>query len=92
MRSPLFEIGNLYITPDALDFLEVEKVHVLGLVARHIIGDWGSVSLDDALANREALRKGSLRIFSSYAVANNFVWVITEADRSATTLLLPDNY
>lgn len=65
---------------------------VLPYVRRHAWGDWGDVSADDAEANERALHRGS-RVFSAYALATGErLWIITEADRSSTTVLLPDEY
>ena len=58
---------------------------------RHLAGDCGDMDHDDVLANASALLTGE-RIFSSYLTAIGKLWVITEADRSATTLLLPEEY
>jgi hypothetical protein len=61
------------------------------LLARHAAGDWGDVPPEDAAENRLSIAQGS-RVISSYEVGGQSVWVITEADRSSTTLLLPDDY
>jgi hypothetical protein len=59
---------------------------------RHLSGDWGDISEDDRNANARAIVDGD-RLFSSYKVSDDLtLWIITEADRSATTLLLPDDY
>lgn len=63
----------------------------LNLVARHVSGDFGDVCAEDAEMNREAVTLGG-RILSSYLVGEQKVWVITEADRSLTTVLLPSDY
>jgi hypothetical protein len=63
----------------------------LSLLARHQAGDWGTVPPQDAAENERSLARG-FRIISSYAVSEERVWIITEADRSATTLLLPSEY
>ena len=61
-------------------------------VRRHAWGDWGDVSPDDAQANERALEEGS-RVFSAYALATGErLWIITEADRRSTTVLVPDEY
>lgn len=65
---------------------------VLPLVLRHSTGDWGDVEREDWAANDDALVNGG-RLFSAYQLtATARVWIITEADRSATTVLLPDEY
>jgi hypothetical protein len=98
-KTPRFQLGKVYCTPGALETMERLQVNPLALLGRHIRGDWGSVCSEDALSNVQALRDGS-RIFSVYELtANNdtastseSIWLITEADRSATTILLPDEY
>lgn len=65
---------------------------VLPYVRRHAWGDWGDVSAEDAHANERALEEGS-RVFSAYALATGErLWIITEADRTSTTVLLPEEY
>jgi hypothetical protein len=61
------------------------------LVVRHIHGDWGDLGQEDKQANEEALVTGA-RIFSAYGKGDGKLWVITEADRSSTTILRPDEY
>lgn len=84
------ELGRLFITPGASEGLDprdtVKAVH------RHRAGDWGDCGHDDRLANEDALEVGA-RLFSVYHDRNGTrFWVITEADRSATTVLLPEEY
>lgn len=65
---------------------------VASLLARHVSGDWGELNLERSLANESAIRNGE-RILSVYRLrTGERVWIITEADRSATTLLLPSDY
>ncbi len=89
----LFLPGRLLSTPGALEVLRAEGILIYGLVARHTRGDWGDLSEDDKQANEDALTSGA-RIFSSYELpkTQEKVWVITEADRSSTTILLPEEY
>ncbi len=61
------------------------------LLERHQSGDWGEAPAEDARENEFSVKHG-FRVLSSYRVAGERLWVITEADRSATTLLLPDEY
>jgi hypothetical protein len=90
--GPLFPLGRVLATPRALAVLEDHGITPASLLGRHGRGDWGEVCEEDAQANRDALREG-LRLLSSYRLADGVkVWIITEADRSATTLLLPDDY
>ena len=86
-----FSMGQVVSTPGALAALEDAGIMPSALLARHQAGDWGVVSPEDGKANAQALIDGS-RLLSSYAVGTGKVWIITEADRSATTLLLPSEY
>lgn len=89
---PSFDLGRVVATPGALSTLERYRVSALQLLERHVQGDWGGVCAEDAAENQRALREGG-RLLSSYAVAESVkVWIITEADRSVTTLLLPEDY
>ena len=90
--APLFSLGRVVATPHALKVLEHHGVVPLSLLQRHVRGDWGAVCQDDARANRDALRDGT-RLLSSYPLGEGVkVWIITEADRSSTTLLMPSDY
>ncbi len=86
----LFETGQICSTPGALE--AIPPAEVLAAIGRHIRGDWGDVCPEDAAENELALDK-YLRLFSVYHSGNGTkFWVITEADRSLTTVLLPDEY
>ena len=89
-RVPL---GRLCATPGALRAAEtVGQVALLELVRRHATGDWGELSADDWRANERALRDGT-RLLSAYRLSTGVrVWIITEWDRSLTTILLPSEY
>ncbi|MBT9523414.1 MAG: hypothetical protein IV101_21265 [Dechloromonas sp.] len=88
----LFPLGQIQASPGALDLLDRAEVNAEDLLLRHQQGDWGCVSTDDAEANIHAIIDGS-RILSSYELLNTErLWIITEADRSTTTLLLPEEY
>ena len=91
MRSKArFTLGKLVATPAALNALTAEDI--LSALSRHVRGDWGELDEHDKRENEYALGK-PLRIFSAYVAENGTkFWVITEADRSATTVLLPDDY
>ncbi len=66
---------------------------VLASLKRHFNGDWGEMDADDKAENDEALRNGEERLFSAYETETQpKIWIITEADRSATTVLFPDEY
>ena len=96
---PLFKLGRLLATPGALQVLQRYEVSALALLSRHVRGDWGEICADDRRANADALAYG-LRLMSVYQLTREqdgqpvtaTVWAITEADRSATTLLLPSEY
>jgi hypothetical protein len=87
----LFKLGLVVATPGALKLCEANNINALALIGRHVGGDWGELDDHDVAANVHAVQH-DLRIFSSYAVGNAKVWVITEADRSSTCLLLPEDY
>jgi hypothetical protein len=83
-------LGRVVITAGAAKVLGQRDV-AIGL-ARHRIGDWGDVSADDKLLNDQARQEGD-RLLSSYKTSKGTVfWIITEADRSCTTILLPEEY
>ena len=84
-----FPLGQVVITANARDTLPNSAV-AAGL-ARHAVGDWGDLDDEDCRQNELALADGS-RLFSAYGTGPERFWVITEADRSATTVLLPDDY
>jgi hypothetical protein len=84
--------GRLFATPGALDALRAANVTVGDLLTRHLCGDWGDLCPEDHAQNDLALVAG-LRVMSCYALTGNVkVWVITEWDRSLTTVLLPTDY
>ncbi len=87
-----FEPGQIVATPGALDALSDARLSPHSLLRRHVSGDWGELSAEDQRANEQALRHG-YRLLSSYRLPNGTtVWCITEADRSSTCLLTPDEY
>lgn len=90
-KHPLFALGQVVSTSNALRFAEAEQIDLLALLARHHTGDWGDVCEEDRESNEEALVM-QLRILSSYQFAKDSIWIITEADRSVTTILLPSDY
>ncbi len=88
----LFPLGQVVATPGALDLLDRTATNAQDLLQRHQHGNWGSVPPDDAEANTESVVAGN-RILSSYPLSSTEkLWIITEWDRSVTTLLLPDEY
>ncbi len=84
-------LGQVVATPGALRTILEAGDDPLDYVARHASGDWGNLCGFDRRQNEIALRDGH-RVFSSYDVPTGRVWVITEADRSVTTILLPEEY
>ena len=89
--AALFPLGHLVATPAALDIAHEFGLDVLALVKRHAAGDWGALDAHDLRANAEALDCGA-RLLSAYDTPGGRLWIITEADRSATTVLLPNDY
>ena len=85
-----FRLGTLVATPGALDAAPSREA-LMDLVQRHASGDWGDLDAHDQRENEIAVRDG-LRILSAYEVDGTRFWVITESDRSLTTILLPDEY
>ena len=87
-----FELGVVVATPGALELLSRYGKEPVEYLQRHLSGDWGDLGAYDWAANDQALETGA-RLFSAYAVSPlNTLWIITEADRSSTTLLLPEDY
>jgi hypothetical protein len=82
-------LGRVLATPGALNLLEKSGEHPFDYLARHATGDWGELCAFDRHQNEIALREG-YRVLSSYDVPAGRVWIITEADRSVTTILLPE--
>ena len=85
-----FRLGKLVATPGALNAAPSQEA-LMNLVQRHASRDWGDLDAHDKEANEIAVREG-LRILSAYELEGIRFWVITESDRSATTILLPDEY
>ena len=84
-----FQHGTVVARQGAL--LVADNHTILELLRRHLAGDWGDVCPEDAKANEHALKHGE-RILSSYTVRGEKLWVLTERDRSATTVLTPGEY
>lgn len=95
--KPLFPLGEMFITPGAM--AQFNRVFLAGCLSRHVRGDWGEVPPEDVEGNELALAEG-YRILSQYrlpeqsrlAIDGGYLWIVTEGDRSATTLLLPSDY
>ena len=91
-REPIFSLGKVCATPGLIDALRENAQNPLYFLARHVKGDWSEMDEHDQQENTHALTNGT-RIFSSYRMKNGQkLYVITEADRSVTTLLLPSEY
>lgn len=87
-----FPLGQTLSTPGALAALEEAQVRAIDLFARHEVGDWGEMPAEDAAENERSVNGGG-RLVSAYTLTTGVkVWVITEGDRSATTILLPSEY
>ena len=87
-----FNLGTILATPGALEALENSGQAPAEFLSRHASADWGDVDAADAAENDLSVVEG-FRILSAYKTCKGIkLWVITEADRSATTLLLPDEY
>jgi len=90
MAKARFRLGRLLSTPGAME--RVPNGEMLRALGRHVSGDWGNVCPEDAEANETAVNERT-RLLSSYTTrAGVRFWIITEADRSATTVLLPEEY
>ena len=87
-----FPLGKTVATPGALEALKRNKQGVDEFLANHAAGNWGELTPEDKAENELSLKKG-FRILSAYRLNDGTkIWVITEADRSATTILLPSEY
>lgn len=90
--GPRFKLGRILATPAALEIIADARVSIIDLLIRHIRGDWGDLSDSDRQQNELAVTRGQ-RILSNYVLpGGRTVWLITEADRYATTFLLPGEY
>lgn len=92
MKGPKFSLGRLVATPGALEAITKAGDEPLTFIRNHAFGIWGDVDADDKQANDDALKYGS-RLLSAYHLSDQTkIWIITEADRSVTTILLPNEY
>ncbi len=93
MIGEVFDLGRIVATPGALNLCKEASVSSSSLIARHASGDWGELDAHDQRENERSLRHG-WRLLSSYPIGEDGrkVWIITEADRSNTCLLLPEEY
>ena len=89
---PKFSLGQIVATPGALAALQEAQDSIWPYLQRHCNGDWGEVGREDKAENELSLREG-FRILSVYTIKSGVkIWVLTERDRSATTILLPEDY
>ena len=87
-----FALGQTFITPGAQEALEIAGETPIQFLRRHVSADWGELSQEDVQENELSLREG-FRLLGAYRTAKGQkIWIITEADRSATTILLPSEY
>ena len=87
-----FDPGQIVATPGALAAFEASGEEPLAFLLRHVQGDWGDVDEHDRQENELSLQHG-WRLLSAYRLSDGTrIWIITEADRSATTFLLPEEY
>ncbi len=92
MNNALFQLGRIVATPGALEALSEAEQIPITFLQRHQSGDWGDCGAEDKQENDLSVREG-FRIFSVYhTFKGQKIWVITEADRSSTCILLPDEY
>lgn len=100
MSEEKFPLGKIVATPGAIEDMEASgmgatDLHTRGLLTRHMNGDWGDICEEDRVQNEWALENGE-RLMSVYALGpdagNKKLWVITERDRSVTTILRPEDY
>ena len=92
MPKALFELGEIFITPGALITVDVNEQHPVQFLARHVVGDWGNLHEEDIETNRRSLKHNG-SILSVYDLdSGGRIYIITEWDRSVTTLLTPDEY
>ena len=86
-----FAAGAIYVTVGVIESINNETHRVIPLIGRHLNQDWGDVCEEDKQSNNQALINGG-RLLSSYTLDDETIWIITEANRSATTILLPSEY
>jgi hypothetical protein len=90
--KPKFPLGQIVATPGAIEVMKASGDTADLFLSRHVRGDWGEVCQEDKLLNDDALIHGG-RLLSAYRTRKNVkLWVITEADRASTCILLPSEY
>ena len=92
MSQPRFKLGKIVATPGALEALEDAGQLPAEFLRKHVSGDWGDLDAGDRRENETSVVNG-FRILSAYKTSKGVkLWIITEADRSSTCVLLPDEY
>ena len=94
-KNQLFSLGQIVSTPAALEAIKEAGEYPETYLQRHVSGDWGDLEQDDKAMNNNAVtdKENPDRVFSAYAMGNGTkIWIITEWDRSATTILLLSDY
>jgi hypothetical protein len=91
-KLPKFDLGQVVATPAAIVAIEFAHSSAIELLQRHVTGDWGDLSAEDKALNDRAIEKGE-RIVSAYTLADGErLYIITEWNRSVTTILLASEY
>jgi hypothetical protein len=91
-RRARFSLGMVVATPGAIEAAAAANDVLMRYVARHVLGEWGDLPSEDVRANERALTDGS-RLLSAYHLRNGTrIWIWTEADRSSTCVMLPEEY
>jgi hypothetical protein len=90
--TPKFELGQVVTTPGAMQSLERAGQDAAFFLEKHVTGDWGNVCQEDQNSNFQALRDGDRLVSMYMTLKSEAILIITEHDRSATTILLPEEY
>jgi hypothetical protein len=91
LMKPRFEIGKIYATAGVTRWAEKHEIDLTRYIRRHHCGDWGDLDAEDRQANEDALEHGA-RIFSAYVTDDRKIYIVTEYDRSMTTIMLATEY
>lgn len=89
--EPRFPLGNTYATAGVTHWAERHEIDLTRYIRRHHCGEWGDLDAEDRQANEEALQDGT-RIFSAYKIGEKKIYIVTEGDRSMTTIMLATEY
>lgn len=91
--KPRFPLGRVLIIAHCFETLVAHNLSFAEALVRHADGDWGDLVAQDKALNDQALAAGTGRLFSAYELTDDVeIWIITESDRSCTTVLLPEDY